>query len=808
MTFRTRLARIGYVLGTALIVAAAVYVVAPNWDGLSRGAKTALAVCLTAAFYGLAFLPARIPLWRRHGDTLPLVFLFAGIWAFGASVLLIGQIYNTRAEPGFLLAVWFVPALLFAALLRNRWYGALAYGIGHLALWFLFFPGTHYVEYADWQRAGIFALFAAANLGLFAAAERGLCRAGFLKPVSLAVFLFFAVWLSNSFVLDGLGRWMNLVSLAVLAAGFRVFAARRDSASLSLTGLAASFYAVLKFLELMEDHYSEWFFFLGLVFVVLLLTGNVLFFRLVANLGRNDRREKEAEASAAAAGPETGTGAEASGPDDGAAGEAGSAAASGPAGSPAETGDSPQLAGQSHAGTAIARVIGSVVTVVGTIIGAVSLVGLIMLLGESWDDPGAAVFAAGVLLIAAGSLIPRLHPTVRNTLLLIGLAAGTFSIFPEERLWINLAMLSLGILCWFRLQGTAAKLAAHFVTQLTFVFLGLIHLDWHGREVAWILLVLAAANAMLYAVHDRVQSPERRRPLMLGAPVFMAVELFWLTFLEDVFTGSHALFNGLYFVLVTVLLVLAVRRGRRYETAVFMAAWLLYAGFKYYDWLWDLLHKSLTMLAGGAVLLAAAVLLDRSAMRRETPAGAGGADAPGVSAGPGGHPAEDGRPARLLPYRRLAAVLLIVALQAAYIGGEIAAREIQLAGGATVKLAVHPDDWPYYAGGRAIWVRYDISDLPAPLAQQLRERDYPPGSKIRLVLRPDAEGIHRIDRLYVKGEPLKPGEVVIKGRFDGWGGVRYGIEHLDAGGDGSPRPAPSPVIRVRVSTAGNAVLAE
>src|SRR5690606_27841556 len=81
LTFRTRLARIGYVLGTALIVAAAVYVVAPNWDGLSRGAKTALAVCLTAAFYGLAFLPARIPLWRRHGDTLPLVFLFAGIWA-------------------------------------------------------------------------------------------------------------------------------------------------------------------------------------------------------------------------------------------------------------------------------------------------------------------------------------------------------------------------------------------------------------------------------------------------------------------------------------------------------------------------------------------------------------------------------------------------------------------------------------------------------------------------------------------------------------------------------------------------------
>lgn len=802
MTFQTRLARIGYVLGTALSVAAVVYFVAPNWTGLSRGAQTALAASLAAVFYGLSFLPARIPLWRRHGDILPLVFLFAGIWAFGAAVLLIHRIYNTQADPWFPLAIWFVPALLFAALLRNVWYDALAYGIGHLALWFLFYPGTHHVSYTDWQQAGIFGLFAAVNLALWAAAERGWWRAGFLKPVTLAVFLFFAVWLSNSFVLDGIGRWLNLASLAALAACLRAFLVRRDSAALSVTGLAASFYAVLKFFELMEDHYSEWFFFLGLLFVALLLAGNVLFFRLVARLAGQGGRE----AGDAADGG-------------GARGAAGGASGNGAAGDAKTAGeDAGKAVGEdagiasgrtAEAGPAAARVIGSVVTVAGTVIGAVSLVGLIMLAGESWQSPGLAVFAAGVLLIAAASLVPRLHPAVRNTGLLIGLVAGNFSIFAHEKRWVNLAVLALGVLCWFRLAGTAAKLAAHFITQLTFVFFGLLHLGWHGRDVAWILLVLAAANALLFAAAGRARDSDLRRPLELGGPIFLAAELFALTFLEDVFPGSHALFNAFYFVAMTGLVVLAVRRRRRYDTAVFMAAWLLFAGFKYYDWLWDLLHKSLTMLAAGLILLAASAMLDGRAARREAATGADGRNRDADPGGRSGRPSggESGRkPARLLPCRRLAAVLLILALQAVYIGGEIAVRERQLAGGATVRLAVHPDDWPHLAVGRTLWVRYDISDLPGPLAEALRESGFPAGGKIRLVLSPDAEGIHRIDRIYREGESVRPGEVVIKGRYDGWGGVRYGIEYRgEAAGGGKARPDPSPVVRVRVSTAGNAV---
>src|SRR5690606_22970174 len=175
------------------------------------------------------------------------------------------NIYNILGEPWRIMAVWLVPALLFALLLRNVWFYALAYVIGHLALNFWFFSPLTPGQYTDWEQAGIFALFGVVNLFLFVAAETGRWQAGFLKRVALAVFLFIAVFLSNGFILGDVGRWLNSSAIAVLAVCFYAFGRRRDSFALSLTALAASFYAVLKFLELMEDHYSEWFFLFGLV---------------------------------------------------------------------------------------------------------------------------------------------------------------------------------------------------------------------------------------------------------------------------------------------------------------------------------------------------------------------------------------------------------------------------------------------------------------------------------------------------------------------------------------------------------------
>lgn len=800
MSFRTRLARIGYVLGTALAVAAILYFFSSNWGGLPRGAKTLLAACMTAGFYALAFVPATLPFWRKHGDFLPLVFLFAGVMAFGGTAALLNGIYNAHADEWRLFAVWFVPALLFSVLLRNVWFYALAYVIGHLALYFAFYPGTYFIRYTDWEIAGIIGLFGAINLLLYMAAERGLWRAGFVRPLSLAVFLFAAVWLSNSFVLNGVGHWLNLLSVAVLAACFRLFGKRRDSLALSLTGLAASFYAVLKFLELMEEHFSEVFFFFGLVFVALLLTANVLFFRFVARLGAGGGAGEDASASGTRVRTQ----------------RSGRATDNGGEGTLARhirgTDDSAERAD----GPAAARVVGNIVTIVGTVIGAVSLIGLLMLLGEAWDEPGLAVFAVSVLLIALTAWLPRLNPTVRNTGLMIGLIAGNFSVFPYQEAWVNLVVLALGILCWFRVQGTGVKLVVHFIVQLTFVFFSLLHLEWYGNESAWILIILAAANAVIYALHERAGSPALRRPLELGSPLFMLAALFWLTFLEDVFTGSHALFNAMFFVLVSGLLVLSVRRKRHYDTTLSMVFWLLFVSFKYYDWLWDLLHKSLTMLLGGLILIALSALLDRRADRGKKAVGSPDAnEASGADLAGGAEPSDgfsasvghNGRPARLLPYRRLAAVLAILALQFAYIGGEIIVRENLIARGTTVQLAVHPDDLAYYRSGDATWVRYTISDLPEPMARELRDGGMTAGKRIRLVLRPDAEGVYQIDRIYREGETVRAGEVVINGRFDGWGGIRYGIESRDPDGDGGRKPSSlSPVVQVRISANGNAML--
>lgn len=803
MTFRTRLARIGYALGMALAVTAIVYFFSSNWGDFARGTKTLLAVCLTAVLYGLAFLPARLSLWRKHGDFLPLVFLFAGIWAFGATVALLNQIYNAYPDEWWLFSIWFVPALLFSLVLGNVWFYALAYGIGHLALWFTFEP--FFGRLSDWQQAGVVALFGAVNLLLYVLADRGSWRAGFLKPVALGAFLFTAVWLSNSFVFDDVGRLLNLLSVPVLAACFYVFNRRRDSLALSLTGLAASFFAVLKFLGLMELYYSEWFFFFALVFVVLLLTGNVFFFRFVARLGTSGRPDGSGAGSGSDAVKTEAPGAAETvpGTPEVQATEAGDAEAAGTAAFPQEAakadfaatgGKGPASASSaSDSGTTAARVVSTIVTVVGTVIGTVSLVGLLMLFGDAWSQPETVVFSVGVLLAAVMAFLPGLHGTVRNTGIMVGLLTANFSIFIHEEMWVSLAVLALGVLAWIRLQGTAAKLAAHFILQLTFVFLTLVHLDWHGRDAAWILVVLAAANALAYGLRGWVRSPDHRRPLEIGSLVFMLVTLFWLTFLEDVFTRSHVLFNVVYFIVVSGLLVRSVRRRQNAQMLLFMAFWFFFIGFKYYDWLWDLLHKSLTLLAGGLVLIAASALLDRSADRREAASVHAREHAGGV-------------PNKLLPYRRLAAVLLIIALQFAYIGGEIIAKESQFAGGTTVKLAIHPDEWQHWQIGHTTWVRYTISDLPEPMAVHLRGSGLEAGERIKLVLAPDAAGVHQIDRLYREGEAVRSGEVVINGYFDGWEGVRYGIENL--GGlvkKGEPVPT-SRLVEVRIGANGNAIL--
>ncbi|MBJ8191765.1 hypothetical protein JDS79_33895, partial [Bacillus cereus] len=108
-----------------------------------------------------------------------------------------------------------------------------------------------------------------------------------LQYMSFTVFHIAMLAMTNSFAFDGYGLVMNIPYIAVIALGFYIFIkVRLNKTLLTLNALALSAFAVFKFIELAEAYSSSLFFVFGLIFVALLLTGNVWFFRYLNRLGK------------------------------------------------------------------------------------------------------------------------------------------------------------------------------------------------------------------------------------------------------------------------------------------------------------------------------------------------------------------------------------------------------------------------------------------------------------------------------------------------------------------------------------------
>ena len=102
--------QLGYTLGTSLLLSAAAYFYASNWEALSRWEKLAPLLAAIALMYALSEFFAR----RPGRAFLSRLALLAGCLFFGVGVALIGQMYNSHADSYSLFAVWLIPALLLA----------------------------------------------------------------------------------------------------------------------------------------------------------------------------------------------------------------------------------------------------------------------------------------------------------------------------------------------------------------------------------------------------------------------------------------------------------------------------------------------------------------------------------------------------------------------------------------------------------------------------------------------------------------------------------------------------------------------
>lgn len=215
-------------LGSMLLAAAVVCLVAANWDGMSRWSKL-------GGLQGLMLVTVAITLWPRASAWIQTLALLLASVLVGALLALVGQIYQTGADPWQLFAGW--------ALLMLPW----ALAGRSLTLWLLWL-GVTQVAWALWvevwpsRGAGFVPGFVLISLLALVIQEMARPRYAWLRrdagarlvaAVLLAVSGGWAALTAPGFgSVDRGALWWWLVAAAVT--GVYYYAVRRDLAILAM----------------------------------------------------------------------------------------------------------------------------------------------------------------------------------------------------------------------------------------------------------------------------------------------------------------------------------------------------------------------------------------------------------------------------------------------------------------------------------------------------------------------------------------------------------------------------------------------
>ncbi len=163
---------------------------------------------------------------------------------------------------------------------------------------------------------------------------------------------------------------------------------------------------------------------------------------------------------------------------------------------------------------------------------------------------------------------------------------------------------------------------------------------------------------------------------------------------------------------------------------------------------------------------------------------------------------------------KLKLLILVLALQAAWLLGMAATQEYALAHGKAILLETRPVDPRDLLSGDYLMLRYKISDVPTNLFSQPVKKDLPYGTKIFVALVPGTNEFYTVSRASTNAlAPSFDAEVVLSGKStDAWWSatnsihVEYGIErYYVAEGTGNP-PRGKLTARAVVPASGHARL--
>ena len=409
------------------------------------------------------------------------------------------------------------------------------------------------------------------------------------------------------------------------------------------------------------------------------------------------------------------------------------------------------------------------VILVGSLIGTSSIMGLMVLI--SLDDSVLMVmlFFLGVLVFMLPAVfVKQMLPTIRYTLLVIGMLLGMVSsLFQDNWLWMLFLAVLAGV--WLVL----ATLPGRLLTQFFFLLVMGVKLENMFWETEVALTAVFVTQLAMYLI-------PRFHPVLRGSSLFYGL-LSLLLLAEGLSDTAGLLLNIGFFVLSTFLLYWTLHKGRKGEFGISLGFWFAFLLMKYYDFLWSLLHKSLSLLLLSVLFFLASSWLERR-NKEQVPA----AKPPFMA--------------------RMVRVLLPVILLQFVIGGyQVWNSETILSQGTLIKLELEPLDPRSLLQGDYVVVSYAIS--------RLDQEDLSAGDDIRVVLRKTAgdaygfSGYYELDGEWNQPYQEKPGDVVINGRVYGGDRVEYGIEsYFVPEGTGRQVETTARYALVRVGKNGDAIL--
>jgi uncharacterized membrane-anchored protein len=286
-------------------------------------------------------------------------------------------------------------------------------------------------------------------------------------------------------------------------------------------------------------------------------------------------------------------------------------------------------------------------------------------------------------------------------------------------------------------------------------------------------------NLFMYLISNRFLKTSVGQIIMHNSMFYGLLSFFILTFLFEDRKTIYYLINILYFVTTTLLVLWSLRKDYRVRYRVFLTFWFAFIVYKYYDLVWSLVHKSVTFLITGLLILLIVQRFDRFPQSQAT---------------------------RRLFSLKITSIIAVIFLQLAILGFQVEKSESLLANGELIKLELAPVDPRSLLQGDYLVLRYNISSI------QIQEDSW--NEVVRVGLIEDKNGLYKYSSNYVVGreipaDMIKKADIWITGRLKGYENIEYGIEnYFVPEGTGFDLQEKIHYAYVKVAANGDAMLVE